>query len=1535
MRKTYLLVMLHFSLLAMGGTRDHFVLFVNPNIEGTANPNIFVIGTVGGGYNYNVDCDSNGGDDGTAITGDFVCDYSQSPPAETYTLRIKDNSGNGTGFPQFIARVAGYEDNQDKLSFVRQWGDGKWRSMENAFKDAQNLMVYTEDEPDFSQLSSLAGMFMNAPNANPDTSLWDVSTVTDMSNMFSGTGSSYIELGNWDVSAVTNMSGMFRFATFVDPGIRNLDVSSVEDMSYMFAGAQQLAGNLFADWDVSSVTNMAYMFTDTSIDGLDLSHWGVFRVQNMQGMFKDTQLLEADLSNWDVAAVRDFSHMFENSKMDLTVVDNWNVVAAINMASMFKSSAISQADFRQWDVSHVTDMSAMFAFTDMINLSVDTWNVSAVVNMEQMFKQAHRVYVATEEWNVSSVSNMSSMFESMRVFQHQFENWDVSAVTDMSNMFKAVIVSKLDISAWNVANVINMEGMFQAANYVELDIADWNLAALENASAMFRYAGAVNPDVRNWDVSHVTTMASMFANALRATPDISQWDVSSVTDMSNMFNNNALLTKVYDATLKNWSQLPLQTGVVFSAGESTFCFAEDSRAEIISMDAWQLNDNGKECTGTAMHLSETGLGQALIFPYYTVNNNFSTFVNLVNSTDQAKALRVRFREAANGREVFAFNLYLGPEDAWSAALLKISQGAESIPSLFTVDQSCTIPVLTSNSGISFNKDHFTGDFADAFGVEAERMNEGFIEVIEMGVLTGESAVATIIGTTQVAADCQRLSNAWSAQAEDHYWQDDAKIDMLPPSGGLLGNVILIDIEGGNSINQEPTIIANFSDEVIHFNRDNAAPSLANGKTKSLLKKANGQPVVMDWDTGFEAVSSLLMKSAIENEFALDRAIDAKTNWIFTLPTKSYHSDALLTAAPILPFTGMADASHCEEYSINRVFDRESAAQGLVTTEQATPLQQQASSLCYATNTSIFRDAQQQDPGIFQSQFLNDDIPLEVENGWLSMGFEQKSLSFNNEGGFEITGLPVIGFSIQKYINANAEPDILAAYTGIFAHKNTVVVNEFNTSNIVSVKGGLIDADMHLGTDNQGQVLLYPYYTVKNGLNTLISVVNSSDQVKALKVRFHEGNNGRPAFSFNLYLSAFDVWTSVLVAADSADVNGEPGLNTVQLFTADSSCTVPVVNGAKFSDNAFTGDSADPINASIQRVQEGFFEIIEMGELLAEDATSASHTNGTPNDCGQLLANWASDDGKWLTDPGINLQASSNTGGIYGSVSILDVAGGIDMTYDATAIEDFSDAILHTPAAAYTPNLSSGNNRMTLVATENKLIKTTWDTSIDAVSSLLMHSSNNNDFVLEANIGALSEWLNVFPTKPFYTDPMFSGTDEILQPFKKAIGEYGGCEPFRLMAHNRDQEFNKQARNIVYPNPLPPNARIRPENCWVVNVARVGFEGTFNGSIFDSALNIFDPDNDQVYSSIVDFPFTEGWMSMRFSEVRFPSLGLQNNTFITGSGENGEVVYLLGKPTLGFVAQKFVNGTLFNGGVLANYAVVNQNKYQRITLIEEP
>ena len=86
----------------------------------------------------------------------------------------------------------------------------------------------------------------------------------------------------------------------------------------------------------------------------------------------------------------------------------------------------------------------------------------------------------------------------------------------------------------------------------------------------------------------------------------------------------------------------------------------------------------------------------------------------------------------------------------------------------------------------------------------------------------------------------------------------------------------------------------------------------------------------------------------------------------------------------------------------------------------------------------------------------------------------------------------------------------------------------------------IASAVNLNSDGLGQVLVYPYYTVNNDLNTLISVVNTTNEVKAVKVRFLEGKNSRECLDFNLYLSPYDVWTAALVAqtATSAYVTAD-------------------------------------------------------------------------------------------------------------------------------------------------------------------------------------------------------------------------------------------------------------------------------------------------------------------------------------------------------------------------------------------------------------
>mgnify|MGYP006197685173 CR=1 FL=1 len=82
--------------------------------------------------------------------------------------------------------------------------------------------------------------------------------------------------------------------------------------------------------------------------------------------------------------------------------------------------------------------------------------------------------------------------------------------------------------------------------------------------------------------------------------------------------------------------------------------------------------------------------------------------------------------------------------------------------------------------------------------------------------------------------------------------------------------------------------------------------------------------------------------------------------------------------------------------------------------------------------------------------------------------------------------------------------------------------------------GLVNVSnaVNINPDGLGQVLIYPYYTVNEGNTTLLSVVNTTDSVKAVKVRFLEGLNSREVLDFNLYLSPFDVWAASVRRTDA-------------------------------------------------------------------------------------------------------------------------------------------------------------------------------------------------------------------------------------------------------------------------------------------------------------------------------------------------------------------------------------------------------------------
>ncbi|MCF6319532.1 MAG: hypothetical protein L3J83_09705 [Proteobacteria bacterium] len=324
----------------------------------------------------------------------------------------------------------------------------------------------------------------------------------------------------------------------------------------------------------------------------------------------------------------------------------------------------------------------------------------------------------------------------------------------------------------------------------------------------------------------------------------------------------------------------------------------------------------------AVQLSKSGMGQVLIFPYYTVNGDFNTLINLVNTTDQAKALRIRFREAANSREVFALNLYLGPHDTWVAALVKSGEGDDYFTKLINPDASCTFPTIGSG-GLLFSDNKFTQSMSDFYGEDSNRMHEGFFEVIEMGVLTVDSAAATVINE-QGVNNCDVLTNAWTAGSGDSYWLNNPNQDMSAPTGGIMGNATLINVTAGLAMSQPVTVLDDFSDDVLHFNVDSDSPSLADSKFTSIVDIGENSSAEFEWSSAIDAVSSVMMKDSIFNEYVLTDVIGAQTDWIMTLPTRQYYVDPLFTDrnTPVAPFSIKTDnRTNCEEMTIV-FYDRE-------------------------------------------------------------------------------------------------------------------------------------------------------------------------------------------------------------------------------------------------------------------------------------------------------------------------------------------------------------------------------------------------------------------------------------------------------------------------------------------------------------------------------------------------------------------------------------------------------------------------------------
>lgn len=415
---------------------------------------------------------------------------------------------------------------------------------------------------------------------------------------------------------------------------------------------------------------------------------------------------------------------------------------------------------------------------------------------------------------------------------------------------------------------------------------------------------------------------------------------------------------------------------------------------------------------------------------------------------------------------------------------------------------------------------------------------------------------------------------------------------------------------------------------------------------------------------------------------------------------------------------------------------------------------------------------------------------------------------------------------------------------------------------------IANAKVSLNPRGIGQVLIYPYYTVNNNMNTLISLTNATDEVKALKIKFLEGKNNHDVLVFNIYIAPHDEWTGALIAAASTVV-GHQGENSVRLITSDDTCTVPTnISLQEFLPYAYEADSLDTHGSNMSRVTEGHIQVFDMGTVTGEFAEWAM-TSTDLQDCEGLNDNWKFG-GAWDLDSEEHMQDSLSAS-LFGAVTLIDVNAGIAIAYNADAITGFTDVIQHFSPSNSVPNLNSGTSLVSSVVGD-----ISWSFPYQAISSLFMMKNMFAEYIIDNGIGANTETVITFPTKQFHIESLTT------EPFNADINT---CEAADVIAYNRDGETGNQAVDL----------------CWGTNVLEFAKDNNGSGS-----STILGSNNVQR----INTSFDKGWVNFEMNQsasiVKSPGTVLESTTTLTGL------------PYTGFTIQRFINSNL-SGGILANYA----------------
>lgn len=470
----------------------------------------------------------------------------------------------------------------------------------------------------------------------------------------------------------------------------------------------------------------------------------------------------------------------------------------------------------------------------------------------------------------------------------------------------------------------------------------------------------------------------------------------------------------------------------------------------------------------AVHLDPHGRGQVLLYPYYTVNKHQQTLLTVNNTSSVAQAARVRFREAYNGRSVMEFNVFLAAYDSWTGTIFALDDASVSSngAAILTGDTSCTTPQFsqspTSINGTPYIAFTDTGYLSPLDGgpYTIDRTREGFIEVIVMSQVEGQLAADIAHGSNGTApAGCGRLASLNGSEA-----------GLWAPNAGLTGSASIINVGQGTLLSVRADALQAFTRRSLFAQPDSETPNLTDvndGANDPLLHRATARfiddggvtqaltyPGPDPLSRRVDAVTAVLMAHAIYNDYSISAAIGAASDWVLTMPTKHFYTDAqwLASPTPIAPFTAKYDHGNPaagERYSFE-AFDRNARfytpwrpCAGSATCFGTPPPLPAFRMLLLQTNVLSIR---QQGGAAFQgiSDVLGSTLARPVETPFgagalrLDLRRDVRNQLLPSVEGKSLLGQPMIGFWASQIVNNQVSEGVLANYTAATPHQRTVV-----------------------------------------------------------------------------------------------------------------------------------------------------------------------------------------------------------------------------------------------------------------------------------------------------------------------------------------------------------------------------------------------------------------------------------------------------------------------------------------------------------------